>query len=143
MLSLDDQQLVDRDRELPGLSTLLDPEQHRGLLARLDSGCEQIDNIQCVYLRYKPGVNCLAAYKASWQSGRQLFYAKALPYGEGKSLRNGEQSAVRNRGVFVDTERSIVLRAFPDDRRLPALRAWIENDSRRHLLARACANNKD
>ena len=70
MLSVDDAKIVERDGKLPGLATLLD----NTLACRLFQ--HHVGNLSprsahCTYLRYKPGVSCLAAFTVDTGEGMQ------------------------------------------------------------------------
>lgn len=63
MLSAPDAELVRRDPAIPGLSLLLDPDAFvTKLRARLPEATS-IDRASISYIRYKPGTNCLVAYR--------------------------------------------------------------------------------
>ena len=80
MLSRADAELVARDRALPGLATLLDPEAFAAALREVAPELE-FGAATPTYLRYKPATNCLAAYRLEAPGDELLVYAKA--YGEG------------------------------------------------------------
>src|SRR5437773_1594495 len=92
MLSAADAQFVRRDSALPGLATMLDPEAFAGALApfmpAIDPGSARIE-----YVRYKPGKNCIVAYRvgvAGMDSGSPT---------AGRRYRPGERQRLRRAGV--------------------------------------------
>jgi len=131
--------LVRRDSNIPGLGLLLDPP---GLLSELDRklDCTQVDDIKLAYLRYKPGMNCLARYELS-AAGRTInIYAKA--HGEdaaGKLVKSMEREAIASelgpgRVVFKDSQ--IVLSTFPNDTKLASLQCLVDVEYRQRLFRR-------
>lgn len=140
MLSAADAELVARDPALPGLSLLLDPEAVAQRLAAAlpDSG---IRSATPTYLRYKPGTNCLVAYRLGLASGELLAYAKAHGRDAGDKLEKA--SVKRGVGGALGTSRvllgelGVVFQLFPNDAKLPLLRRLDEPGELRRLLERA------
>jgi streptomycin 6-kinase len=127
MISEPDRQLVARDPSLPGLQLLLDEDR---LLEYVRNAWpdQPLDSLKCSYLRYKPGVNCLAGYVARTPAGGSLaFHAKARTAQHHAQLRPDDAS--RSLG-----EACIVLRRFPDDRELRGLPRLMLPERRSRLL---------
>lgn len=71
-----DADLVRRDELLPGLATLLDPAAFLEALSRDLPDANPVA-AEPLYLRYKPGTNCLVEYRVRAAGGREaLLYAK-------------------------------------------------------------------
>jgi len=136
MLSPADAELVARDRALPGLGVLLDPAALCEALARTSG--EPVEGVELDYLRYKPGTNCVAAFRAKWAGAEQLCHAKA--YG-GDAARKLEKAVFRGsaRGggepPLILGPQGIAVFRFPTDAKLPAL-ARLGAAGARHDLVR-------
>ncbi len=138
MLNPTDRKLIRRDREIPGLATVLDAPS---LLRRLDqvwplTGAEA----RISYVRYKPTTNCLAAYHVTAGKKNLVFVAKAhrrdeWPLRRAAHLREavGGQDAPGNCAI---DELAITISPFPQDRVLRALGRLHDCRSRGRLLER-------
>ena len=85
MLAPEDLNIIERDNGLPQLGRLLDPLHYTSLIASHYASCfeeNKLTDLQLTYLRYKPGVNCVAGY--AFKSGTQsrLAYAKIFSPGQ-------------------------------------------------------------
>lgn len=117
-----DQRLITGDRRLVGLESLLSSDALSELLASTyslrDVGASAA---RTTYLRYKPGVSCLAAFEA-WSDGRAVRgYVIAYPPDSlkiGKLLRAGNAAVHQRLGI--------VACLFPQDLVLHSIRKWIE-----------------
>lgn len=126
MLSEPDRQVVARDPAVPGLALLLD--ENRLLECVRDAWPEQpLVSLECRYLRYKPGVNCLAGYVARTAGGPLSCHAKARTAQHHARVRPGDASRLPD-------ELGIVLRRFPDDRELRGLPRLMLPERRSRLL---------
>jgi hypothetical protein len=76
MLWRDDARLVERDRGLPGLGVVLDPEAVVDWLRRHgpDTG---VRDARPQYVRYKPGTSCLVTYAVEATDGSAVLTVKA------------------------------------------------------------------
>ena len=135
MLNLHDKSLLNRDEAIEGLQYLLQPELLlQALSGHLDTGV--LANARTTYLRYKPGVNCIA--RIDFKDGTA--YAKA--FGENadikleKARQRSEIPGPAGPGrVFLD-EAGIIFSFFPNDAELTSL-ARLENPATRaNFLAR-------
>lgn len=131
--------LVRRDRNIPGLGLLLDPSR---LLTELSGklDCVQVDDIKLAYLRYKPGMNCLARYELS-AAGRTInIYAKA--HGKdaaSKMAKSMERTAIDGAlgpGRMVLEDLQIILSVFPNDAKLTSLKCLSDAEYRQRLFGR-------
>ena len=124
MSSPGDRDLVTRDRELPGLGLLLDAT---AFLAALRESLPSValEAARLEYLRYKPGTNVLAAYRLQVAGEPVQVYAKSVsPAHRTKAardlLRPGAHGPL-GRGLVGLADGLTVVRAFPNDAKLPAL----------------------
>ena len=122
MLSKADQAVVARDPQLPGLALLLDEERTLAA-ARREWPADELLSLRCSYLRYKPGISCLAGYAAETESGPRWFHAKVRATG------NADGDAGPS-----PVEGELTLRRFPSDRELRGLAGFLEPDRRHKLL---------
>jgi hypothetical protein len=122
MLCNADRSLVERDRQLPGLATLLDDD---AMLTLLQPAGYEVAAIASTYLRYKPHTNCLVAYTLqNPEPGQQTcLYGKAYPLERAEKLakyqRLGERAAHSGLPpVVVENELGLAISPFPLDREL-------------------------
>ena len=140
MLSQSDAEIVARERGLPGLQILFDPDAFAGILAtRLpDAG---ICAAKATYLRYKPQTSCIALYELKTAQGTKIVYAIAFrPQASAKFVRAWRETAPCDgleAAYLVLREHGIVVFGFPNDRRLPTLALLNDRRRRRRVLRRA------
>ncbi len=137
MLPSADRDLVRRDRDLPELATLLDPEAFVETIKPHVPDFEP-ESARVVYLKYKPGTNCLAAYKVR-VGGREVdVYAKTFGPGEDVKIQNAlERKSLPGSlgsGRIVLEERAISVAFFPNDDKLKQLGKLAKD--RRKFMAR-------
>lgn len=116
--------LIARDTAIPGLGMVLNPDRLRVTLEHYFPA-QQLGELQATYLRYKPGVNCLVAYRL--QLGNQWidFYAKAF-HGEDEGKlqkwqhRSGLLEPLRD-GSQILSSMATILSVFPYDAKLRGL----------------------
>jgi aminoglycoside phosphotransferase (APT) family kinase protein len=139
MLSVDDAKIVERDGKLPGLATLLD----NALACRLFQ--HHVGNLSprsadCTYLRYKPGVSCLAAFTVDTGEGMQTVHATAYRTDAADKLAkaNGRVTThdMQCPAPIVIPELAIVVSPFPCDNELPALERVGCRDGQIQLVSR-------
>ena len=125
MLSPDDLQIVERDRDVPGLGTVLDTE---ALIDALRAGLPDagIRMIETSYVHYKPHTNCLVAGRLKTADGELPFYAKA--YGADGPVKLEKTRALRDfpsplgPGTLILEDARIGIYFFPVDHQLKGLR---------------------
>lgn len=129
MLSHADERLAARDRALGrGLRLLLDGEAFADALRRRlpDAG---VDGAHATYVRYKPGTNCLVAYRIKVAGAEHDVYAKALNPGDRAKLegavRGADVSGPLGPGRLVLEDESVAVHFFPDDVKLKGLARFI------------------
>ncbi len=138
MLEPADAALAARDPALPGLALLLDAA---ALGETINTAFPDARLTQVVkhYLRYKPGMNCLAAYRAQRDGKPITFHAKAHGADtEVKLHKAGKRAGVAVAGLpgrVVLAESGIVVNFFPNDSKLKQLHLLGDDAKRRDLLA--------
>lgn len=129
-----DRSLIDRDRAVPGLGTMLEPER---LLGALRAAWPEyiLSAPQLTYLRYKPETNCLAAYTLVIDGQQHRIHATAHRADRLEKLYNARKK-FRGESALepVVLPRNIAVRVFPSDRKLPALKYLNGAAARRKLL---------
>lgn len=132
-------ELVRSDGRIPGLALILDPER---LLACLQTQLDisRVESIRLNYLRYKPGMNCLARYEINADGLPISAYAKA--HGEDAGIK---VSKSRDRSVIDGTlgpgrivldDRQIIFSTFPNDAKLANLQCLGDTSYRQRLFNR-------
>ena len=139
MLCPDSQAIVDRDRGISGLGTLLDGEALALAVNQAVPGLG-VRKAELNYLRYKPGQNCVAQYQLHTLTEIVDVYAKA----HGSDAREKLAKAVVRQTLgatfetgrlFLDTT-GIEISAYPDDAKLVTLQKLGNSDDRFRLLRR-------
>ncbi len=131
--------LIRRDTGIPGLELILDPAR---LLTDLDGAldCTRVNDIKLVYLRYKPGMNCLARYRV--QTDEYIIHAHAKAFGQDannklkKSLQRPVVDGVLGPGRVALGERQIVFSTFPNDAKLASLQRLGSKNLQQRLFQR-------
>ena len=138
MLSRGYADLVRRDRALPGLATLLDPDK---FLASMRSAFPdaEIEHVRPIYLRYKPFVNCLVHYQAGIAGKTVPVHAKTFGVDVSAKLQKprGKAQSTLGAGCVALEDINALFYVFPNDNNLPALGMLADTASREHLLRRA------
>lgn len=140
MIARLDAAVAARDRSLPGLAMLLDP----------DAFAESLDGVlpiagivgaRAVYVRYKPATSCLVAYRVLTGGGEHDVYARAHAPGAHDKLAKARTRADRasplGPGGFVLDDEAIAVHAFPHDRRLRELPGLVRKGARSRTLRSA------
>ena len=137
MLTPHEAELCRRDRALSGLGVLLDPEAFVSVMRGV---CPEgaIDAARPTYLRYKPGLSCLAAYTLAVDSGEVMVHAHAYA-GDAREKYSkltgpDEVRGELGRGHFLLPEHGLVVSVFPNDRKLKALRRLATGEGLARLL---------
>lgn len=139
MLSPADYELTCRDRALPGLATILDPDAFLASLRRAVHGIS-IDTARSTYVRYKPGMNCLVAYRLTVDGVEIDAYAKAhRPDAHEQFQKALEKPGVAGPlgpGRIILRDKAITVSVFPNDGEIKALHRLDETEKRERLLRR-------
>ena len=131
--------LVRRDNGIPGLGLLLDPAR---LLTELSGylDVDRIDEFTLNYLRYKPGMNCLARYQVITKGHTMYAYAKAHGADAGNKMRKSVERPVINGflgpGRVVLDASQIIFSTFPNDSKLASLQCFADTVYRERLFHR-------
>ena len=126
MLSPPDADLVRRERALPGLSVLLDPEAFVRAMRPHVPGAG-LREASITYIRYKPETNCLITYRLETGGGPVTAYAKLHGRDAEVKLRKGREkekdsiTSPLGPGRIVLEEISAVVILFPNDGKLKFL----------------------
>jgi len=143
MLSNDDAKIVDADPSIPGLRLLLDDEAALALFQEHLASLQPV-KATCTYLRYKPSLSCLAAFRVSTPSGDVQVHAQAYSStNEGKIVktpRNHQQTSSAGQGTVVLSRLKVVLWPFPHDEALEALPLICDHEKLIRLIGRLCAD---
>ena len=137
MLLPPDAELARRDSAIPGLALLLDPEAFAAAL-RTALPEADVETAQATYVRYKPGTNCLVAYRLQVAGVETDVYAKAYRAGTRGKLRKARErlkvrASLGSGGVVLD-DAVIAVFAFTNDYKLDALACLADEAPRRHLF---------
>ena len=131
--------LAKRDDGIAGLGTILAPERlAESIHARL--GRSKIDDIRLDYIRYKPGMNCIARYVV--KAGDQTVNAYAKAHGpdasckmEKAEIRGASGSPLGPGRILLENE-NVVFSIFPNDSKLKAIQALAVDGAKERLLRR-------
>lgn len=136
--STEDLEVIERDQALPGLRVVLDSDRLLQLL-KDHAPFADITSLKLDYVRYKPGMNCLARYRIASESGPAWAYAKAFSEQSSAKLDKVEQRlddsdghgagvVLRSQGVFASV--------FPYDFKLRSIARLANKESRDRLYRR-------
>ena len=132
------QNLVQRDHRIAGLGTILDPER---LVSAVHAqlGRAVIDQARLDYIRYKPGMNCIARYVVRVADKTVNAYAKAHgPDAQCKmgksSIRKASDTTFGPGRILLDDE-NIVFSFFPNDAKIKAMQSLVDEGKRERLLS--------
>lgn len=146
MLTPADAALAHRDRALPGLAVVLDPEAVLDRSGLAERGPRAVD-AEATYVRYKPGTSCVVGYRLVTDAGPVLAYAKAYHPGDTAKLGKARQKEVPDPavgwGVVTDHADTVLVATASSDRDLPALAALTDTRRREALLRRVLRSDRD
>ncbi|MFQ5592857.1 MAG: phosphotransferase family protein [Anaerolineae bacterium] len=146
MLSPHDADLARRDSDIPGLGLLLDPEAFATALRTVlpDAG---VGAAKARYVRYKPGTNCLVAYRLQVAGVETDVYAKAYRAGTRGKLRKAQERLTLHgclgAGGVVLSDAVTAVFAFPNDYKLDTLTCLADATSRQRLFATLLPDRPD
>ncbi len=137
MLLPPDIEIARRDSAIPGLGLLLDPEAFSIALGAAFPEAN-ITTVRARYVRYKPGTNCLIAYRLQSDGMEIDVYAKAFRVDAFSKLRKmGEQfkahTPLGTGGAILD-DVLIAVFPFPNDYKLSTMASLVNNKTRRRLF---------
>ena len=134
-----DHSLIRRETSIPGFGHLLHSSRLAALLESA-GGISDMQDLRLDYLRYKPGMNCIARFEilagGEWSYG----YAKAFGADADIKLQKAREQAdwsspLGPGRIMLDTEQ-ILLSFFPNDAKLGSIGRLAEHQSREELLSR-------
>ena len=134
MLTPHDIDLIERDRRLPRLRDLLDPERYEALI-RENAPEDGVTGVSLTYLRYKPGMNCLAGYE--YRTDDRIRFAYAKIYTE-EQREKREKLQLRAGG-----NDDIALAFFPHDGKLRSLKKLDGGAVERKFIERIFSKRPD
>ncbi len=129
--------ILEKEPALPGMKLLFDPDRLRVMLRRQLPQVEW-SAVRPVYVRYKPGMNCLVGFEALADGMVQLGYAKALqPDQQAKlnKVRHGEQETDTPLSG-VEPKEGVFVSLFPNDLKLPAIKRLSDARQKSALMHR-------
>lgn len=134
-----DQELIQRDKALRGLSLLFAPGQlHEALRPHMDTSL--LGDLKLSYVRYKPGMNCLGRYEFQAEGKTHLAYVKA--FGADAAVKLVKAGQVRQiSGPLYPArvaipESNLLLSFFPNDLKLRSICRLADSAMRGPLLRR-------
>jgi len=134
-----DESLVNRELAIPGFRYLLQPAELRKLLCRRGALSDP-GQMRAGYLRYKPGMNCIARFEFRVGSERRFAYAKAFGADGGIKLQKAREKdsgwSPLGPGTVVLEDQRILFSVFPHDAKLSSVARLGDQDHRSALLAR-------
>ena len=146
MLSPADADIVRREQAVPGLRTLLDPDEFATML-RGALAIGELGKVRPIYARYRPGTSCLAAYKLRVGEESITVYAKALRRDALGALRKVvEGPKVPGKlgpGAMIWEDRAVAMLIFPNDGKLEVLPRLVDDDTKKHLLSELLPDRPD
>ena len=138
MLTADDAQLAAREKELPGLALLLDEDAFASVL-REHLPAAGVNGAKEFYARYKPGRSCVVAYRVQLGGEELDVYARALRRESFDRIedmvRRAPAAGPLGPGGLLIAAAAVSVYAFPNDRRIPAMRQLDDADGRSLLLS--------
>ena len=138
MLADSDRHLVQRDRALPALATLLDPDAFGQVLRDLPGTEASIGQPRPTYLRYKPGTSCLAGFEVPIDGRPVDVHAATFRDATASKLfkpaQRPQSPGPMGPGVWALEHAGLMVSFFPNDAPLRALRQIGEATSLRHFL---------
>lgn len=146
MIARADARLGLRDRRLPGLGVVLDAEAFCEALAGALRDLP-VTGARATYVRYKPGVSCLVAFRVRVGDEEHDVYARALRRSAqdklGAARRRAQDDSPLGPGGLVLDRWAVAVHAFPHDRRLPTLAHLQDPQRRAKLFERLLADHPD
>ena len=137
MLSKSNSALIQREAEIPGLRTLLDPDVFIDFLRRFYPE-STITNLNLSYVRYKPNTSCLVGYQIVSGEGVVDVYATAYQSLADDKIRKAKHrpqiAGMFGPGRMILEEKKIVVSIFPNDNKLRSLRRLADPSLRKRLL---------
>jgi len=125
MLTSDLKDIVKREKNILGLSTLLDPESFVKILQPFFPE-KILENMILSYIRYKPGMNCLTLYELKVNGKKHEIYAKAFGRDNKIKIQKYKKRTTINGTIgfgriFLE-DKGIMVGLFPNDNKINSLK---------------------
>jgi thiamine kinase-like enzyme len=146
MLSCHEADLVKREIAIPGLATLLDPE---AFVATVQPFIPEANRLIAhpTYIRYKPGMNCLVAYRLDNGDNSVSVYAKAYSHDAPLKLQKATLAKTvpgpLGPGRIVLDDIGVVISFFPNDSNLQRLRRIAETEAQHRFFKKFLPEVRD
>ena len=131
MLTPADREIIARDRAIPGLGIVLDPDAAAAAVAPLVPDAD-LSSASVHYVRYKPGRSCLTGLRLDSPRGELWLSLKALA----ENADDKWSKALTHRTATVVADHRLVVRQLPDDAELRGPRWLLSGDGRGHARSR-------
>lgn len=129
MLNPGDSRIVEREPDLPGLRSVLDPELFLATVRRLCPGPE-MSSAEAEYVRYKPGTSCLVSYRVTVDGRPVHVYGKChradQPHKAENAVAGIEVGGPLGEGPRMDTALALAVFPYPHDPEVRGLRKLYE-----------------
>jgi hypothetical protein len=142
MLWPPDAQLARRDPNLPALPVLLDD---RAFADALSAAAPHLGVVRASahYVRYKPGTNCLVAYRVETSADRTIqLYVKAYRTDDRAKFDKSARPDISG-GPLALPDILTLVRFFPDDGEMPSMKLLPDPGTRARLLERLLPDQPD
>lgn len=136
MLNAHDIDLIRRDDKLKHLRVVLDASLFTPLIAQ-QSGQEDISNARLTYLRYKPGMNCIAGYEYELDGCAHFAYTKI--FSDSQQEKREKFTALTKAGI----DDTIAFSFYPVDSKLKALRKLADPKHEAKFVERIFSDRAD
>ena len=145
MLCQADVNLVERDPDLPGLGTILDPDRFLETLQGLYPQAG-VTRVEPDYVRYKRTTSCLVGYRVTCAAGTVIVYARAHNADGAKIEKAGRHASAATplgAGVKVLADAAVAVYPFPNDHELKLLPRLFGAETRRGMLQEMLPDRPD
>jgi aminoglycoside phosphotransferase (APT) family kinase protein len=146
MLTPDLEDIVKREKNILGLSTLLDPKSFVKIIQPFFPE-KNLENMIVKYIRYKPGMNCLVLYELKIDGKKQEIYAKA--FGNDKKIKiQKSQKRTTTKGImdfgriFLE-DKGIMVGLFPNDNKIKSLKLLDNGKNQERLFSKLFPQRKE
>ena len=136
MLTANLKDIVRREKNILGLSTLLDTQAFVKIIQPLFPE-KILEKPLLKYIRYKPGMNCLTLYDLK-VNGKKQIYAKAFGHDNKIKIQKSKERATINGdfdfGRIFFEDRGIMVGLFPNDNKINSLKLLDNGKNQKDLF---------